>query len=74
MHNIRLRHSLVLLQCSEAAGVFLPQESCSPTAPSPPPAYDMVIAGRPQGKGEEEDDSGLPSYAAALRLGAQGYV
>jgi hypothetical protein len=34
----------------------------------------MVIAGRPQEKGEEEDESGLPSYEAALRLGAQGYV
>lgn len=54
--------------------MFLPLDPCPPTAPSPPPAYDMVIAGRPQEKGEEEDESGLPSYEAALRLGAQGYV
>jgi hypothetical protein len=34
----------------------------------------MVIGSRPQEKIEEEDDSGLPTYAAALRLEAQGYV
>jgi hypothetical protein len=34
----------------------------------------MIIASRPQAKGEEEDDSGLPSYTAALRMEAQGYV
>jgi hypothetical protein len=36
----------------------------------------MIIASRPQDKGEEEeeDDSGLPSYTAALQMEAQGYV
>jgi hypothetical protein len=34
----------------------------------------MVIASRPEDKGEGEDDSELPSYTAALRMEAQGYV
>ncbi|PSN40105.1 hypothetical protein C0J52_33744 [Blattella germanica] len=57
-----------------------------PPAPSPPPAYETVIAAIPikkeeeaaipvlQKQEEDEDDSGLPSYEAALRLEAQGYV
>ncbi|XP_069682037.1 uncharacterized protein s-cup isoform X2 [Periplaneta americana] len=72
-------------QCYEVAGVFLPPDSCTSVdtvpAPSPPPAYESVIASSPQKKEEapsekkeDEDDSGLPTYEAALRLEAQGYV
>ncbi|KAJ4448153.1 hypothetical protein ANN_10166 [Periplaneta americana] len=72
-------------RCYEVAGVFLPPDSCTSVdtvpAPSPPPAYESVIASSPQKKEEapsekkeDEDDSGLPTYEAALRLEAQGYV
>ena len=52
-------------------------------AASPPPTYESVIAATPLNKDEEaaavpvsqkQDDSGLPTYEAALRLEAQGYV
>jgi hypothetical protein len=69
-----LCHSLLLLQCYEVDEVFLPADPCPPPNPSPPPAYDIVIASRPEEKSEEEDSSGLPTYEAALRLEAQGYV
>lgn len=59
-----------MLQCSD---VFVPPDPRPQTAPSPPPTYEAVITGRSQ-KGEEEDDSGLPTYQAALQLAAQGYV
>jgi hypothetical protein len=60
-----------MLQCSD---VFLPSDPCPQPDPSPPPTYEAVITGRSQKKDEEEDDSGLPTYQAALRLAAQGYV
>jgi hypothetical protein len=53
--------------------VFTSQELCPTVAISPPPDYEMVTANTAQ-KSEDMDESGLPSYAAALRLAAQGYV
>jgi hypothetical protein len=53
--------------------VFVPQELCSTVATRPPPDYEMVTANRVQ-KSEDMDESGLPSYAAAMRVEAQGYV
>ncbi|KDR09001.1 hypothetical protein L798_01394 [Zootermopsis nevadensis] len=58
-------------QCPD---VFLQPDPCPQTASSPPPTYEAVIRDRPRKKVEEEDDSGLPTYQAALRLAAQGYV
>jgi hypothetical protein len=60
-----------MLQCSE---VFLPPDPYPQTAPSPPPTYEAAVTSGSQKKGEEEDDSGLPTYQAALQLAAQGYV
>jgi hypothetical protein len=51
----------------------MPQELCPTVATRPPPDYEMVTANSAQ-KSEDIDESGLPSYAAALRLEAQGYV
>jgi hypothetical protein len=51
----------------------MPQELCPAVASSPPPDYEEVTANRAQ-KREDMDESGLPTYAAALRLEAQGYV
>lgn len=60
-------------QCYEVSGVFRPQEPCTTTASGPPPDYEVVTANRSQ-KNEDMDESGLPTYAAAMRLEAQGYV
>jgi len=62
-----------LFQCYEVSGVFMPQELCPTTASGPPPDYELVTANGSQ-KSEDMDESGLPTYAAALRLEAQGYV
>ncbi|XP_068083938.1 uncharacterized protein s-cup [Anabrus simplex] len=77
-------------QCYEVAGVFLTTDSCAsfdtltcPQTPSPPPPYEAVVADKKDSHVDEpktpidvevEDSSGLPSYEAALRLEAQGYV
>jgi len=60
-------------QCYEVSGVFMPQELCPTTASGPPPDYEVVTANGSQ-KSVDMDESGLPTYAAALRLDAQGYV
>ncbi|KAL0279210.1 UNVERIFIED_CONTAM: hypothetical protein PYX00_000816 [Menopon gallinae] len=68
----------------EVTGIYLPQP-----APSPPPSYDLVVKIKDKeeelslekasaGDVKEEkitiEDEDLPSYDAAMKLGAQGYL
>lgn len=74
------------MQCYESAGLFLAEaqgtEVVRPPTPGPPPAYETVVAEKEKLEAENEksknektpDESGLPSYEAALRIEAGGYV
>lgn len=64
------------------------QELVRPPTPGPPPAYETVVQEKEKLASELEavvtdgdkttqsqgDDTGLPSYEAALRIEARGYV
>lgn len=79
-----------LLQCYESAGLFLAEaqgtEIVRPPTPGPPPAYETVVAEKDKLAAEleavhtdtkaakEGDETGLPTYEAALRIEAGGYV
>ncbi|XP_054290021.1 uncharacterized protein LOC129005213 [Macrosteles quadrilineatus] len=49
-------------QCYEIEGVFVDEPT---PQPSPPPSYQAVM------KQQKKDDSGLPTYEAAMRLETQ---
>lgn len=79
-----------MFQCYESAGMWAGEmELVRPPTPGPPPAYETVVHDKEklaetEDKGGETqespqaaaapDDTGLPSYEAALRIEARGYV